>query len=99
MGVFTNEFNYHQDGRIQFSFSMFFLTNSKNDNDLVTLIETTNDIVDASPLRGHAFVYSDIHTYWSTFIGIDVVLWKALAITVSVMLVSALLLLSRPPRP
>jgi len=94
--VFTNEFNYHQDGRIQFSFNMFFLINTKSDEDFITLIETTNDIVDASPLRGHAFVYSDIHTYWSTFIGIDAVLWKALAITVSVMFVSTLLLLQSP---
>merc|ERR1711920_1106176 len=70
--------------------------NTKSDEDFITLIETTNDIVDASPLRGHAFVYSNIHTYWSTFIGIDAVLWKSLAITMSVMFVSTLLLLQSP---
>mmetsp|Transcript_6160 Transcript_6160/g.19738 ORF Transcript_6160/g.19738 Transcript_6160/m.19738 type:complete len:251 (+) Transcript_6160:62-814(+) len=75
---------------------MFFLTDTKTDDDIVTCIKRTNDIIDASPLKDHAFVYSDIYTYWSSFIGIDAVLWKALGITVAVMLVSALLLLQSP---
>jgi len=94
--VFTNEFAYHADGRPQFSFNMFFLTNTKSDSDFVECIHKVNRIIDASPLKGRAFVYADIFTYWSSFIGIDAVLWKALGITLAVMVFSTFLLLQSP---
>jgi len=94
--TFTNEFNYHQDGRLQLSFNTFFLTNTKSDEDLIACIQRTTDIVNASPLRGKAFVYADIYTFWSTFIGIEAVMWKALGLVLAVIFGSSLLLLQSP---
>jgi len=94
--VFTNEFAYRADGRPQFSFNLFVLTDTKSDADFVQCIQEVTRIVDASPLKGRAFVYADIFTYWSSFIGIDAVLWRALGITLAVMVFSTLLLLQSP---
>lgn len=94
--VFANEFDYHADGRLHLSFDNFFLTNTKSDEDFVACIQRVTGIINASPLKGRAFVYADIFTYWSTFIGIDAILWAALGVTLAVMFASTLFLLQSP---
>jgi len=94
--TFTNEFNYHPDGRIKTSFAMFFLVDATGDKDFLTCIQETEKIVNSSPLDGKAFVYADIFTFWSTFLVIDVVLWRALGIILAVMIVSSFLVLQSP---
>jgi len=92
----TNEFKYKADGGLDYSHCMFLITGTKGNDDLIQLIKDTRVIVEASPLKGKAYVYGDVYTYWGTMIGLNEFLWKILGITVCVMFVSALLLLQSP---
>jgi len=90
--VQANEFNY-VGGQIQFSFFPFYIHGTNGDHDFIALIEEVTDIVHKSPLNGKAYVYNPIFTYWSSFLGIDLILYKVLSITLAAMFFSALLLL------
>jgi hypothetical protein len=97
--LFANEFEYGKNGQIQASYMPFYLTNmdpSRTDADFLTCMETTNRIINNSPLKGKAFVYSDIYTYWSAFVEIDVMLWRALAILLAVIFFLCVILLQSP---
>merc|ERR1711972_235624 len=97
--LFANEFEYDANGKIVTSFMPFYLTNmnpAQTDADFLTCIETTNKIINSSPLKDKAFVYSDIYTYWSSFIGIDIMLWRALAILLAVIFAQCVILLQSP---
>ena len=71
------------------------LEGATTSEDFVKCIEEVNAIIDASPLKGKAFVYADIFTYWTAFMTIERVLWEALGIeTLVIFALSCLLLQS-----
>jgi len=94
--VFANEFKYSPCGELQYSHVLFFISGTRDDGDLIDTIKSTRAIVEASPLKDTAYVYGDIFTYWSAFIGLDRFMFNIMGISVCVMFASALLLLQSP---
>merc|ERR1712113_515482 len=97
--LFANEFEYDEDGKILTSHMPFYLTNmdpQHTDADFLTCMERTKKIISESPLKDKAFVYSDIYTYWASFVDIDVMLWRALGILLAVIFAQCVILLQSP---
>jgi len=91
--VFANEFKYRADGGLLYSHVLFFISGTSSDSDLIEVIKDTRAIVEASPLKNKAYVYGDIFTYWSSFIGLDRFMYNIMGISICVMFASALVLL------
>jgi len=79
----ANEFR-HSGGSatspLRFSFFRFYQTGLTSDEEYMRSIEHVRAIVDASPLKGHAFPYGPIFTFWSVFSELEPILLRALAI-------------------
>jgi len=89
----ANEFKYNEDGSIDLSFTMFYITGAQSDEEIISSIKETRAIVDASPLKGQVFVYGDIYTYWALFIELPAILWRILGIIICMVFLSSLILL------
>merc|ERR1712187_873830 len=76
---------------LKFSFFNFYLTNLLTDDDFTKVIAKMRDVTEEknkNPLgREHAFAYSSILTFWSVFLEIEPIMWRALAINTCVLFV------------
>jgi len=101
--VFTNEFTYNTascefgGSTLNFSFFAFFIVNLLEDSDFVKMIQQMRDVTDSkdkNPLgRPKAYPYSDMITFWSVFLEIEAIMWRALAINTGVLFILTALLL------
>jgi len=93
----VNEFAHatagRQDTPLRFSFFHFYQTNLKTDQDYLDNIKAVRALVDASPLRGKAFPYGVIYTFWSVFMELEPALGIALGIDMGIIALCTLVLL------
>jgi len=93
--VFTNEFTYHMassefgGSTLDFSFFPFFAVNLIEDDDYIKAIRKLKDVTESkekNPLgRQKAYPYSDVITFWSVFLAIEPIMWRALAINTCIL--------------
>lgn len=85
-----------QSKPLRFSFFRFYQKDLRSDGDYLSSLKEVRDIIDASPLKGKAFPYGPIFTYWSVFLDLNQALLKALVIDVGVIFICTWLLLCSP---
>merc|ERR1711881_383297 len=74
--------------KLEWSFFPFFITNLKTDQDLIDMIKSIREVTDKNPMGvAHAYPYSDMLTFWSVFLDIEPIMWRALAINTAVLFV------------
>jgi len=97
--AFVNEFSHAGDGvssPLRFSFFRFYQTGLDDLGDYMKSITEVRDIVDNSPLKGKAFPYGPIFTFWSVFEQLEGLLLRALALDLAAVFLCTLVLLRSP---
>lgn len=91
-----NEFTFSNKtglNELKFSFFPFAMVNLKTDGAYIDAINQVNKVIEDSPLKGKAFAYGDIFTYWQVFLELEPELVKIFCIDMVVIFVINLLLL------
>jgi hypothetical protein len=92
----VNEFTFSNKtglNELKFSFFPFALVNLKTDGAYIDAISQVTKIIEDSPLKGKAFAYGDIFTYWQVFLELEPELVKIFCIDIVVIFVINLLFL------
>lgn len=86
-GAGLNIFN-HVDGNkskpLRLSFFRFYQNDLKTDQDYLDSITTLREITDNSNFEGKAFPFGPIFTFWSTFIELEPILFRALLVDLGI---------------
>jgi len=83
-------------GAPTWSYMLMWSVNTKTDNDMITLIEDTDAILEASPFYENTFLYSPLTVLWRAFIGLDQLLWILIGISLGIIAVVVSVMLTSP---